>query len=201
MGLGARHVSPSGRSATAGAGGTGKDSRRAQARSPTWHAAPHRPRAAPSRAVVSPPRTLRCRTVASGRFRLENHIRDLPPILLDESGGIPGPDPTPQPLDMVLAALGSCLASAIRTHAAAQGIVLSALALDIEADLAVAQAAHAHPPSLGFDEVRVAVHIESDASHAALASLVARATLRSQVASTLHDGTQLSVALAPPVGS
>lgn len=102
---------------------------------------------------------------------------------------------------MVLAALGSCLASAIRTYAAAQGIVLSALALDIEADLAVAQAAHAHPPSLGFDEVRVAVHIESDASHEALASLVTRATLRSQVASTLHDGTQLSVALAPSVGS
>jgi hypothetical protein len=54
---------------------------------------------------------------------------------------------------------------------------------------------------LGFDEVRVAVHISSDASEEALTSLVARATLRSQVASTLHNSTQLSVALSSPAGS
>jgi uncharacterized OsmC-like protein len=101
---------------------------------------------------------------------------------------------------MLLAALGSCLVSSIRAHAVAQGIVLSALALDVEADLATVQTDNAHPPSLGFDEVRVAVHINSDASQEALTALVARATLRSQVASTLHDGTQLSVALSSPDG-
>jgi uncharacterized OsmC-like protein len=149
---------------------------------------------------VSTSRTLHCRTVAGGRSRLTNHIRDLPPIVLDEPGGPPSADPTHQPLDMLLAALGSCLVSSIRAHAAARGIVLSALALDVEADLATAPVDEAHPPSLGFDEVRVAVHINSDAPQEALSALVARATLRSQVASTLHDGTQLSVALSSPAG-
>jgi uncharacterized OsmC-like protein len=102
---------------------------------------------------------------------------------------------------MLLAALGSCLASSIRAHAAARGIVLLALTLDVEADLARAPVDETHPASLGFDEVRVAVHINSDASQEALAALVARATVRSQVASTLHDGTQLSVALSSPAGS
>jgi uncharacterized OsmC-like protein len=138
--------------------------------------------------------------VAGGCFRLENHIRDLPPVILDEPGGLPNPDRTYQPLDMLLAALGSCLVSSIRAHAVARGIVLSALALDVEADLATAPIDEAHPPSLGFDEVRIAVHISSDAPPEALSSLVARATLRSQVASTLHDGTQLSVVLSSPSG-
>jgi len=150
---------------------------------------------------VSTSRTLHCRTVVGGRSRLTNHIGELPPIVLDEPGGLPGPDLTYQPLDMLLAALGSCLASSIRAHAAARGIVLLALTLDVEADLARAPVDETHPASLGFDEVRVAVHINSDASQEALAALVARATVRSQVASTLHDGTQLSVALSSPAGS
>jgi len=147
---------------------------------------------------MSPVRTIHCRTVAEGRLRLTNHIRDLAPITLDEAGGLPGPDPTPAPLDVLLAALGSCLAGSIRAQASARGIVLSALALDVEADLATAPSDEAHPPSLGFDEVRVAVHIAADAPREALSALVARATLRSQVASTLHDGTQISVVLSSP---
>lgn len=85
-------------------------------------------------------RTIHCRTVAEGRFRLTNHIRDLAPIALDEAGGLPSPDTTPQPLDMLLAAFGSCLAGSIRAQAAARSIVLSALSLDVEADLAAAPA-------------------------------------------------------------
>jgi uncharacterized OsmC-like protein len=150
---------------------------------------------------MSPSRTLHCRTIAGGRFRLLNHIRDLPPIILDEPGGLPVPDPTPQPLDVLLAALGSCLASAIRASAAMRGIAISSLELDVEADLASAPMDEAHAQPLGFDEVRVAVHIRADASEEALTALVARATLRSQVASTLHDGTQLSVALSTRAGS
>ncbi len=143
-------------------------------------------------------RTLHCRTVAEGHFRLTNHIRDLAPMTLDEAGGLPGPHPTPQPLDVLLAALGSCLASAIRAQAAARGIVLSALALDLEGELASAATEETQPPPLGFDEIRVAVRIAADAPQEVLSALVARATLRSQVASTLHDGTQISVVLASP---
>jgi uncharacterized OsmC-like protein len=51
---------------------------------------------------------------------------------------------------------------------------------------------------LGFEEIRVAVHIDAEAPREALAALVARATLRSPVANTLHDGAQLSVGLAMP---
>jgi hypothetical protein len=54
-----------------------------------------------------------------------------------------------------------------------------------------------HPQPLGFHIVRVRVHLEADAPRDALAALVARATLWSPVANTLHDGADLDVTLAP----
>lgn len=48
---------------------------------------------------------------------------------------------------MLLAACGSWLAASIRAQAAARGIVLPALSLDVEAELAAAAADEAQPPS------------------------------------------------------
>jgi uncharacterized OsmC-like protein len=143
-------------------------------------------------------RTLRCRTVAGGCFRQMNHVRGLPPLAVDEPSGIPGAEPAPQPLEVLLSALGSCLAAGIRANAVARGIALSRLELEVEADIAAAPMDEACPEPLGLDAVRVAVHIESVAPRDALAALVARATLRSPVANTLHDGAHLDVALTPP---
>lgn len=82
----------------------------------------------------------------------------------------------------------------------AHGTVLSAVALNIEADLPMVQTGYVHPPSPGFNEVCVAIHFNSDTSHEPLTLLAGCATLQSQVASTLHDGTHLSVALSSPAG-
>nr|WP_235913984.1 OsmC family protein [Pseudoroseomonas coralli] len=140
--------------------------------------------------------TLRCRTVAGSHFRQRTHIRNLPVLIVDEPSGIPGPDPAPQPLEILLAALGSDLAIAIRAMAVTRGVRLSSLELVVEADMAGAPLDEGPPLPLGLREVRVAVHIAAEASREALAALVARATLRSPVGNTLHDGAHLSVALA-----
>ncbi len=147
---------------------------------------------------MSPPRTLRCRTVAEGRFRQMNHVRGRPPFAVDEPSGIPVADPAPQPLEVLLSALGSCLAIGIRANAVARAIALSRLELEIEADVSSAPMDGTSPKPLGFETVRVAVHLEADASRDALAALVARAALWSPVANTLHNGACLDVALAPP---
>jgi len=55
-------------------------------------------------------KTLKCRTVAEGRFRHLNMIRDLPPYIVDEPPGLLGDDTAPNPSEASLAALGSCLA-------------------------------------------------------------------------------------------
>ena len=141
-------------------------------------------------------RTLRSRTVAGSRFRQFTQIRDLPVLIVDEPSGIADPEPAPEPLEVLLAALGSDLVISIRAMALTRGITLSGLELEVEADLAGAPLDAGPPSPPGLGEVRVAVRIAAEAPREALAALVARATLRSPVANTLHDGTQLSVALA-----
>ena len=55
-------------------------------------------------------KTLKCKTVAEGRFRHLNFIRNLPAYIVDEPPGLLGDDTAPNPSEAVLSALGSCLA-------------------------------------------------------------------------------------------
>jgi uncharacterized OsmC-like protein len=129
-----------------------------------------------------------------------SHIRGIPPCPVDEPTGLSRPDPAPEPLEVLLSALGACLAIGVRANAVARGIALSRLELEVEAEVAAAPMDQMGlaPVPLGFETVRVLVHLEADAPQDALAALVARATLWSPVANTLHDGAQLEVRLAPP---
>src|ERR1700716_4335942 len=56
-------------------------------------------------------KTLKCKTVAEGRFRHSNYIRNLPPYIVDEPPGLLGDDTAPNPSEASLAALGSCIAA------------------------------------------------------------------------------------------
>jgi OsmC-like protein len=74
-------------------------------------------------------RTLKCRTIAEGKFRHLNMIRNLPPHIVDEPPGLLGDDTAPNPSEALLAALGSCLAVGIHANAVARGITLKTLEL------------------------------------------------------------------------
>src|SRR5688500_4608034 len=74
------------------------------------------------RACMTSLRSLRSRTVAGSHFRQFTHIRDLPVLIVDEPSGIPDAEPAPEPLEVLLAALGSDLAIGIRANAVARGI-------------------------------------------------------------------------------
>ncbi len=110
-------------------------------------------------------RTLRCRTVASGRFSQLNYIRDLPPqaVMEDEPTRLSSEGGAPNASKALLAAFGSCLAVGIHANAVAQGIPLAALALELSADLnsaAVWGAGDLTPKTIGFETIRVSVSIE-----------------------------------------
>jgi uncharacterized OsmC-like protein len=145
-------------------------------------------------------RTLRCRTVAHGRFSQLNYIRNLPPQPVTESEpeGLSGDSVAPNASEALLAAFGSCLAVGIHANAVAQGIPLRSLELELAGDLnatAVWGAGDLSPKTIGFDVVRVSVRIEADAPRASLEALVRHATLWSPVANTLHNPVHLDVTL------
>ena len=145
-----------------------------------------------------PRAVLRCRTVAEGGFKQMNYVRDLPPLLLEERFGPPDAVPAATPQETLLAALGSCLCARIHANAASGSIAVHSLALDVEVDTVVSpmwDSPGARPRAIGFEAIRVAVHIKADASPEALRALVAHAVIWSPIANTLHDPVHLDVVL------
>jgi len=141
-------------------------------------------------------RTLKCRTIAEGKFRHLNMIRDLPPHIVDEPPGLLGDDTAPNPSEALLAALGSCLAVGIHANAVARGITIRTLELALEADInitAVWGTGDTSPKPVGFEAIRVAVQLDADAPKAELDALVAHAVAWSPVANTITKPVGLAV--------
>src|SRR5260370_35883968 len=80
-------------------------------------------------------KTLKCKTVAEGRFRHLNFIRNLPAYVVAEPPGLLGDDTAPNPSEPSLAALGSCLAVGTHANAVARGIRVFKLGSARAADL------------------------------------------------------------------
>src|SRR4051795_8595319 len=87
-------------------------------------------------AAVPPQRTLHCRTVAAGGFQNLNYVRRLPPIQVEERLGLAIDGVAATPSEILLAALGSCLAARIHADAMAGNIPTQSLAIEIEAEVA-----------------------------------------------------------------
>jgi len=144
-------------------------------------------------------RTVKCRTVLEGKFRHLNYIRNLAAHVVDEPPGLLGDDTAPNPTEALLAALGSCLSVGIHANAIARGITLYKLELELEGDINITSVwgvGDLSPKLLGLTAVRAKVHLEGDASRAALDELVAHANVWSPVANTVRNPVQLSVSLA-----
>jgi uncharacterized OsmC-like protein len=144
-------------------------------------------------------RTLKCRTVAEGKFRHLNFVRNLPAHVIDEPPGLLGDDTAPNPSEALLAALGSCLAVGIHANAVAQNIAIRKLELELEADINITSVwgtGDTSPKPVGFEAVRVSVHLDADAPRETLDQLVAHATRWSPVANTYTKPVALTVGLA-----
>ena len=151
---------------------------------------------AKGRANPNAVKTLKCRTIAEGRFRHLNMIRDLPPYIVGRTPGLLGDDTAPNPSEASLAALGSCLAVGIHANAVNQGIVIKSLELELEADInitAVWGTGDTSPKPVGFDAVRVKVHLDADAPQTEVDALVAHARTWSPVANTFSKPVPVNV--------
>ncbi len=141
-------------------------------------------------------KTVKCRTVAEGRFRHLNFVRNLPPHIVDEPPALLGDDTAPNPSEALLAALGSCLAVGIHANAVAQGIAIRSLSLDLEADINITSVwgtGDTSPKPVGFDAVRVTVALDADAPRDRIDALIAHATKWSPVANTIAKPVALQV--------
>ncbi|MEM9218711.1 MAG: OsmC family protein [Cyanobacteria bacterium P01_F01_bin.150] len=144
-------------------------------------------------------KTLRVKTVCDRRMRSVNYARDLDPFVIDEPPGLLGDNTAHNPSEIVLGAFGSCLVVGIQANAAAKGITLTKLEVNLEADINITSTwgtGELAKPQVGFSDVRVKVDIDGSASREELEKLVEHANTWSPVSNTLSRPMPISVSMA-----
>lgn len=142
-------------------------------------------------------KTLKCKTIAEGKFRHANYIRNLPAHIVDEPPTLLGEDTAPNPSEALLAALGSCICVGIHANAVDKGIKITKLELYLEGDLNITAVwgigdLNEQKP-LGFTDIRIKADLECDASKQEATKLVAHALKWSPVANTLIRNVNIKV--------
>ena len=102
---------------------------------------------------------------------------------------------------MVLASLGGCLAVGITAVATWKQVKLTKLELFLEGDIGNPAAwgaggAEMQPAQMGFQDIRVKVVIEGDATREVLDEIVKHANLYSPVANSMRNPIAFTIGLA-----
>lgn len=131
-----------------------------------------------------------------GAFRSEASIRGFAPSVSDEPTSLGGGDAGPNPVEQLLGALGNCLAVGYAANATLAGIEIRDLKVEVEGDLDLHTFLGLRDGNAGFQDIRVNVHLDSDATPHQLEELHAQVTATSPVGHTLGRPVPLHIDLA-----
>ncbi len=131
-------------------------------------------------------------TVMHGQFRSWSYVGLHNPVVVDEPPHLFGEDKAPAPGEIVLSALGGCLGVGITAVSTIRNVRLSRLEIFLEADIGNpgawgAGGAEMQPPQMGFQQIRVKVLIEGDATREQFDDIIAHASFYSPVANTMRN--------------
>ncbi len=145
--------------------------------------------------------TNKVHTVVDGQYRTLSYVGHHAPVVVDEPLHLFGQDTAPAPGEVVLSALGGCLAVGITAVATWKQVKLSKLELFLEGDIGNPAAwgaggAEKLPPEMGFQAIRVKVEIEGDATREVLDEIVQHANLYSPVANSMRNPIAFAIDMA-----
>ncbi|MCD6728285.1 MAG: OsmC family protein [Solirubrobacteraceae bacterium] len=135
------------------------------------------------------------RTQWTGGFRSASYVREHAPIVTDEPKGLAGSDTAPNPVEYVLAALGSCLTVGYTAAAATQGIELRSLEIEVKGDLDLRVFLGLDKGHAGYSRIEVTAHVDSDADEDQLQRLHESVIATSPVGHTLENPIALRARL------
>jgi uncharacterized OsmC-like protein len=145
--------------------------------------------------------TNKVRTVMEGKYRSLSYVGEHAPVVVDEPLHLFGDNTAPAPGEIVLSALGGCLAVGITAVATWKQVKLSHLEIFMEGDIGNPAAwgaggAEMLPPQMGFQAIRVKVAIEGEATREQLDEIVQHANFYSPVANSMRNPIAMTIALA-----
>ena len=114
----------------------------------------------------------------------------------DEPAALGGGDTAPNPVEQLLAALGNCLAVGYAANASVAGIAIRDLRIELTGDLDLRAFLGLREGHAGFDDIRVAVHLDADASEDQLRELHDKVVGTSPVGHTLGRAVPVTIELA-----
>lgn len=143
--------------------------------------------------------TNKVHTVTEGQYRTISHVNQHE-VVVDEPMHLFGEDTAPAPGEIVLSGLGGCLAVGITAVATWKQVKLSKLEIFLEGDIGNPAAwgaggAEMKPDQMGFQEIRVKVLVEGDATREQLDEIVQHANYFSPVANTMRNPIPFSISL------
>lgn len=146
--------------------------------------------------------TNKVHTVMQGQFRSWSFVGIHNPVVVDEPLHLFGENTAPAPGEVVLSALGGCLGVGITAVATERNVKLTRLEIFLEADIGNTAAwgaggAPRKPGEMGFQDIRVKVVIEGDASQEALDAIVTQANAHSPVANSMRNPIPFSIETTP----
>lgn len=115
-------------------------------------------------------------------------------VRVDEPTELGGTDTGPNPVELLLTSLGTCQAIALTSFAPKFDVLLDAVRVQVEGDIDLTGFLGTADVRPGFQELRVTLHVSTDASQEALDALVAYTDTHCPVGDTLSKGTRV----APP---
>lgn len=117
-------------------------------------------------------KTLKARTECEAGFRNMTYVRDLKPVLVGEPPALLGDDSAPNPSEMALAALGSCVSVGLLANATHRGVTLDKITVEMEGDIDISAVWGVgdvpDDKQTGFSDVRIKVTLAGDADDAVL---------------------------------
>jgi uncharacterized OsmC-like protein len=143
--------------------------------------------------------TNKVHTVTEGQYRTVSHVNQHE-VVVDEPLHLFGQDTAPAPGEIVLSGLGGCLAVGITAVATWKQVKLSKLEVFLEGDIGNPAAwgaggADMKPEDMGFQEIRVKVLVEGDATREELDEIVRHANFFSPVANSMRNPIPFSISL------
>lgn len=116
---------------------------------------------------------MRSRVRWLGNLLCEAHMRDVPPVRMDEPAAMGGGDTAANPMEMVLAALGACMEINYSAYASLLGIPLDSVEVTVSGYMDLREMFDLkHECGAGFTKVNFETHIQSPASEDTIRRLI-----------------------------
>src|SRR3954452_4155799 len=137
------------------------------------------------------------RSTASGFYGAMQEMQHKAETVLDfdHPAVLVGADNGPTPVEYVLHALAACLTAGVANIAAARGVELTKVTSTVEGDIDLLGILGLSDGSVrnGYQQIKVAFHVEGDADDATLRAIVEQSRRRSAVYDVLTQPTPVAI--------